>query len=252
MDDDTGEWRFTEETPGLFSVLDLTEVESIIRESIRVIHSYDSPRLIVLESWFIIDWLIRQIILTGIEATQYRSEEFLPHYQLLPRSFQECLEALKNLIIDQRRLPVQPPKDQQSRLTGSYQLWVFIRDEYPEVFKGIREAEKAFLRKKFGVQTQNGMFVDGYGIDSLFEKKIDRKYYRAVSKAWLNSVSRIDEEWFKKAEKLNKARNAAAHSVSSERIYTIFGIAGPWNLDLLREMCIGILAGLAGLKQEKE
>jgi len=252
MSDDIGGWRFSEDTPGLFSELDLLEVKTVIQGSIRAILSYDSPRLIVLESWFLVDWLLRQILLTGINATQYRSEEFVPHYQLLPRSFHECLEALKNLISDQRRLPVEPSETHYS-LTGSYELVAFITDEYPEVFKGIQVAQNAFLRKKLGVQTEEGIAVlHGYSIDSLSEKKSYRKHYRRVSEDWLKSVSRMDEAWFEKAEKLNTARNIAVHSVSPERIYSIFGIAGPQSLDSLRQTCIGILGILAGMKREKE
>ena len=96
-------YKLSDKTPGIFSMKQFEELEIFISKKTKEIESSNSPRLIILESWFIVDWFIRQFIISGINCFDLMSEKFNPHYQLLPNSFRESIDVLQELIESQKK-----------------------------------------------------------------------------------------------------------------------------------------------------
>ena len=91
-------YTFSDKTPGIFSENQLHEINSILSKKTKEIEESNNPRLIILETWFIVDWLIRQLIISGINGLDLKNDSYYPHYQLLPNSFRECAGCLRDFI----------------------------------------------------------------------------------------------------------------------------------------------------------
>lgn len=76
---------------------------------------------------------------------------------------------------------------------------------------------------------------------------VNRVEYSRISIGWLTAVSRIDPDWLKSVNRLNLARNFAAHSYDSEEILKRMGYSGPEAISHLREECLALLKNLIGV-----
>lgn len=235
-------YAFSDKTPGIFSVNQLDEIDTFVSIKTKEIEESKNPRLIILETWFIVDWLVRQLIISGINCLDLKTDEYTPHYQLLPNSFRESVDCLKKLIDNQNRLQPKPINN-KACLRGSIELWEYIKKESPNTFKKIGELEKEFQRSKYNIPRDSEFYIG----DKVFEKG----KYRFVSEEWLLSVSKIDTKWFEKAEKLNNARNLAAHAFDECNLFKPFGIKGQNKINKLRNECLNLLSIIAGLSKEK-
>ena len=230
-------YEFSKETPGIFQFKQVEQIETFIETKINEISSNNNSRTIVLETWLIVDWFLRQLIISGIKCLELQNDNYNPHYELLPNSFRECLEILKELKSSQEKLEPSPPK-LFSGIKGNFGIWKFIKKESIETYNKLNELENKYLRKFHKIESEN--FV-------ILENTNDTNKYRFVSNEWLDSVVKIDEEWFKKVTILNKARNYAAHDYNENKIYDNFGINGLKKQELLREKCIELLSIIIGL-----
>lgn len=210
----------------------------IVEASIIEIQKSTSVRLIIIETWLILDYCIRDIILGTLNLHNKTSENYDLRYKLLPFSFERCVEFLMNLINSQRNLPIKPYEP--SRLNGSTGFWLFISKNHKNIYDKIIELEDEYLLKtdpkykeyKSNINDQ----VLGISIKTiLIRNNIE---YRFMSDEWLNSSKALDEEWFKKMKWINNARNIAAHSPDLERIYEKLGINGDNKIEKLRTSCI--------------
>lgn len=236
-------YEFSNNTPGIFSLNQLDEIDTFISIKTKEIEESKNPRLIILETWFIVDWLIRQIIISGINSLDLKTDEYYPHYQLLPNSFQKCIECLKGLIDSQKKLKPKPLKKKDC-LSGSFELWEYIKKESPKTFKKIGKLEKEFQRGKYKIPKDLEFYIG--------DKVIEKGKYRFVSEEWLLSVSKIDTEWFVKASKLNGARNKAAHAFDESSLFKSFGINGKNKIEKLRKECLNFLSIITGLTKEEK
>jgi len=60
----------------------------------------------------------------------------------------------------------------------------------------------------------------------------------------------IDEEWFKKARKINSTRNLAAHSYDQQKICAKLGFTGPDAQEKVKEECLNLIRQLLGCGSE--
>jgi hypothetical protein len=233
-------YRLSDKTPGIFSFKQMEELEIFISKNTLEIKLSKNPRLIILESWFIIDWFVRQFIISGINCYDLVSETFNPHYQLLPNSFRECINVLQDLIESQKKLEPKP-LDINHGFKSSLEFWRFIEQKSPRTSKKIHELTKEFQKEKYNISIPKGHdfgFVDNTR---------GKKSYRFVTKEWLTDISKIDDKWISIALKLNKARNNAAHSINEESLYEPFGIKGKNRIERLRNECLSLLKTVTGL-----
>jgi hypothetical protein len=232
-------YKLSEKTPGVFSFKQMDELKKFISKTTQEIESSNNPRLIVLESWFIIDWFIRQFIISGINCYDLVSDKFDPHYQLLPNSFRECINILQDLAKSQKKLKPKQISAAQG-FSSSLEFWRFIEKKSPRTYKKIQELTDEFQREKYNIPKGTN-FAIGAGLVR------EKKSYRFVTEDWLTDISKIDSNWIALALKLNKARNYAAHSLNEEYLYESFGIKGKNKIEKLRNECLSLLGAIVGL-----
>ena len=230
-------YEFSKETPGIYQLKQVDQLKDFIETKIEEISSSINSRIIVLETWLIVDWLIRQLIISGIKCLKLQNDNYNPHYELLPNSFRECLDILKELKSSQEKLEPLPPK-LFTGLKGDFGIWNFIQEESIETYNKLIELEKKYQRKKYKIESENFVII---------EQEMDSNKYRFVSNEWLDSLVRLDDKWFKSVSKLNKARNSAVHAYSENKIYDNFGINGLKKQELLREECVTLISFIIGL-----
>jgi hypothetical protein len=247
-------YKFSDKTPGVFKVNQLDERNNFISKKIEEIENNNNPRTIIMETWFIVDWLLRQLIISGINCLDLKSTKFHPHYDLLPNSFRECVDCLKNLISSQKILPSQVERKIKDSLRGSEELWLYIQDVSPDTFEKIGKLENEFNRKKYNIpEDKDFVMIDDITVNETGGIKVNETIYRFVSDDWLTSISFINDNWFNKAVKLNKARNEAAHAFDEGDIFMPFGINGNNKIEKLRSECLSLLLTVAGLiNKEKD
>lgn len=236
------QYEFTKKTPGIYLTQQIDQIEDFVNKKIKEISSSKNSRTIVLETWLIVDWFVRQLIISGINCLELQSDIYNPHYELLPNSFRECVDILKELKSNQEKLDPRPPAP-FTGLKGDLGIWKFLEKESKEVYDKLRELEKRYIKEKHKIESDD--FV-------ILEPKIDPNKHRFVSDNWIDSVVSLDEKWFNDVSKLNKARNAAAHAYSDSKIYERFGITGSKKLELLREKCISLISNIIGLIPKKK
>lgn len=213
--------------PTFLNLPDYVEFADKIDKTISFIKETNSPRLIVLDTWLIIDFSIRHILKFGLEINKFCDENF----DSLPQGFRDCSNLLENFIKKQ--------KDKQPNPSKKMIL-------LPYEFKMAIIEDEDFLKKFIKHEAEYYKKVDFSGywtIDDLQDSK-----YRNVDENWLKLVEKLDAEWFKKAEKLNRVRNKAAHSFDENKIYQEIGLNGDRKLEELKKSCINTLNDLIGLK----
>jgi len=209
---------------GLETFINLTEK---IKVSQKVIEVSENPRLIILETWLIIDFAVRHLLTVGLELDRFESDNL----SFLPLSNRDCLRMLKNLITDQRNKPIDPSRKALLIPGGFLTIIGNDKDFFDKFLSYNREYDK-----KVGV-TYDGAISN-----------LNNPNYRNVSDFWFNMVSRLDEKWFKSTEKINKVRNFAAHSFEENVIYIQLGIKGKNKIGKLKEYCKKTLNEIIGIK----
>lgn len=235
------EYELLESTPGIYTEATLKEFEEIISYNSHNMSTTSNPRTIIMETWLILDWFIKHQLIMGLGLEKYHTNEFDPHFEILPFSFEGCVDLLNKLLNDQKKYPKKPSAPNYE-LRGSHDIWEHIEQHYPDVMDGINRAKHSLLIEK-GIIDKNSV-IGSY----CYMPKETEGIFRSVTDSWLQSLSEVDKEWVKKAKRINKARNYAAHRNSHELIYETMGKSGPNRLEELRQECYSILEQLIGLK----
>jgi hypothetical protein len=218
------------ETSNLFSLnletfINLSER---IKTAQKVIQASENPRLIILESWLIIDFTVRHLLSVGLGVYRFQSLKL----SFLPFGSRDCLKMLQDLIKDQKCKPINPTR-KALQLPG-------------EFFKIINK-DKDFFQKfiAYNLEYDNKVHVE-YDKGYLILNNDPR--YRNVTDDWFNRASQLSEEWFKVIDKINNVRNFAAHSFDEEQIYIALGIKGKNKIDKLKKYCNKTLNQIIGIK----
>jgi len=213
--------------PNFLDLPDYVEFADKIDKTITFLEETNNSRLIVLETWLIIDFSIRHILKFGLEINKFCDENF----DLLPQGFRDCTNLLQNFIKKQKDKQPNPSK---KMILLPYEFKMAIIED-KDFFKKFIKHEAEYYEK---------INFSGYWtITDLQDSK-----YRNVDENWLKSVEKLDDKWFEKANKLNKVRNNAAHSFDESKIFQEIGLNGDRKLEKLKEYCINTLNDLIGLK----
>jgi len=214
--------------PTFFDLPDFIDFAERIDVTIKFIKKTKNARLIILETWLIIDYSVRHILSYGLEIDRFCDENL----SILPQGFRDCTKLLSDLIKNQKAKSHNPSKD-LINLPYEFKMAMFNDKVF---FKRFIQHEAAYYRK-------NNISL-AYDYSYLRNNK-----FRNVDESWLQAVIKLDTDWFKKADKLNKVRNFAIHSFDVKRVYTELGINGKNQLAELRIYCIQSLIDLLGVKK---
>ena len=111
MDDDS-DIVIKMDAPIFASYNDINELICILQKGIKEIEESKNIRHIVIETWLIIDYFVRQTLANVLDIDKYNCDNFDIRYELLPSSFIRCLESLKKLLDTQRKLDDDPKKNE--------------------------------------------------------------------------------------------------------------------------------------------
>lgn len=225
--------------PSNFSLRDLDQIIDYLDKSILLIKHTDSPRTIALESWLIVDYVVRHSILDGLDLLRHGSDDYDVHEHLLPKSHEECLKILESLLDDQRKsLPDPTPP----RLNMPGELIEYLIAHEKDLFKKLLKIDRKTATSKYPDLDYDSPLMRGY---SRLATKLP---IRTVSEEWLKALKHVDKKWFDNARRLNTTRNKAAHTFDEKSIYLSFGINGKNKVELLRAKCIDLLEAISGIK----
>jgi len=217
----------------LFNLDQIKEFLGVAEKVVARIRKSKSPREMVMETWLLIDYRIRELLLDAFDLLPYNNEAFDLRYEFLPQSFRGCLTALQKL--KKAHLSRRPLAQRAWTISGGFVL--FIAEEYDkELFHQIEKAERAYYRKLYPITGPPPI-------------KYDPNYY--VDKRWLEVVNHLPESWFKKAKQLNDARNIAAHTFDEYKILSRFGIKGHLTIQLTRKFCLKLITEIVGIIPRK-
>jgi hypothetical protein len=229
------------------SAFEVEEFIGIAEKCVSLVNEATSVRLIVLETWLFVDYSMRQVLMSALELSRFNHEEYDLRYNLLSRSFEGCLNLLLKLKKVNEELA---PNPENNRLTYPARLLFFLRREHKEFFDKLLEVEKEYYQKYFPALIPKE--ADIYTVVS--EPKIVpvNNNYRRLSDGWLKSVAKIDDDWGKKAAKLNGARNLAAHSYDERKIAGRLGYTGEHALEHVKKHCLELLEQMIGIVPKAE
>ncbi len=239
INDDTAE--------NLFFYGSVNNFEIFIRtadKSVGVIQSADSVRLIVLETWLLLDYSIRSLLLSILDLNQLNHQDYDLAEFLLPQSISDCVDLIYRIKEVNLKLP-EDTNDNTIRLRGKFLL--YLQKKEPEFFTQFLRIEDEYYSiyyPELSKTYQESLTAKGY-----FPVTSSLKDYKRISNDKLSFISRIDQEWIKKAKKLHSARNLAAHSYDENRIAERMGYSGPNLIEHTRTECLSTIETLLGIKQ---
>lgn len=217
------------------SLYEQMEFNGNVERVITLIDESTNPRIIILETWLIIDYAIKQLLFVGLNLQEYRSAFFKP----LSDSFERNLSLLFNLVDEQKKL-LPKPIDYTLYLPRGF--FMFCYQNHPKEFKVVQKLEYKFYE---WIMSQNVSVKP----DS------DLSKFRFVTSEWMEVAETIaiDTDWRKAADRLNKARNCAAHSFNSSDLFQVLGLNGNEEnkMRLLKKECSRLLSFLLGMEKEQ-
>lgn len=210
-------WKDSSKSPFLLNLFDIFDLSEKIITSQKVINSSENPRLIVLETWILIDYTVRHLLSHGLQINRFESADL----SFLPLGTKDCILMLEKLIKDQINKDENP---YQHRVIFPIHFLEFILDDKDFLNKLFEYEEKFY--KKFHPEIKTTDIL-----------KPDDPNLRAVSNDWLKIVQKLDSNWFDNVNKINKIRNQAAHSFDENKIYSELGINGKNKISKLKKFC---------------
>lgn len=206
---------------------------------IETITKSDSIRLIVLETWLLVDDMIRQLLMTGLDLNKHENDDLELRYNLLPRSFVGCLELLDKLRNVNAKLPVEPVRYD---FTMPVQLASHFIKKHRSLFEQVQKVVEEFREAKYPELKK----LKEEGRVYLFMPQPE-KQYRTVPTAWLEAVNKIDKSWMTKARQVNSARNKAAHTHNEFEIAKSFGLSSSVDVETVKTVCLDVIDQLLGI-----
>lgn len=233
----------------LYTTLEGFEIyEKLVKETKDTIDNTDNPRIIIIQTWIIIDFCIKDILITGLHLSDFIVEDIVKDLDLirslLPQGFDKRIKLIKDIRETQKILKERSP---DPRLGWSFNFLNFIKEQDPHFHSKLLEYEQNYYKKYHPecVSKPGKIFIPNPKYDIITHKKIN---YRSVDKGWLKSVEKITDGWINKAERINDVRNSAAHAFNYEIIYKKLGIKGNKKLLHLKSFCKNMLNELLGFE----
>lgn len=229
--------KFINDLPFYGSITEHLEiVENIIQLKEKVTKS-SSPREIIFESWFIFDYYIRRMILSGLRIDDFENKQLDLMYNLLPQSFDSCLIFFEKFLINQKEIFEKKLhlntyfKEFESDFSVNGDFFWYLNGEKKKLFDELCSEYFNFLKNN-ETEYYNAQ-IDWYEKNETIGK--------IVKISWIQKCTNINDQWFKQVRKLNQCRNKAAHLKNEEMIYESFGINGDKKLEKLKKEIIYLI-----------
>jgi len=221
----------------------LNKLADLVRRCVEMVTQSESLREIVLETWLVLDYAVRDLVVSGYGLYKFCQEEFDLRYILLPKSFEALLRLLEETISFQSGLRNQPcpSHDYPPYIRSSYGFLKYLAANHGDIAEMLKKIEKEYFtirHPELAEQIEKG--TQFYHIST--HERIE-----GLPSGWLEVASNLGDDWFCLARRLNKARNKAAHSHDSLTIAMAFGITGSRATDLVRDECLLLLEKLLGI-----
>jgi hypothetical protein len=227
----------------------LERLEQIAQLAIDKIHKSDSARLVLIEAWILLDFAVREFLLSGLDVKKLSADKFDLGYELLPRSFLGCLNILERLTKVQSDL-LPRPEVIDHRVGISMSFLSFLKNEQPEDFERFSVLKQEYYKKHHPeLAGPNIVVLNPETKHALLGEPPPK--FRQINCEWLKIAERLDDNWYKNAKRLNEARNKAAHSYDETRVLGSMGCRGPDALKHLKEKCADLIQMLVGVKKIK-
>ncbi len=204
----------------LFENLDFIEHVDAVSE---IIDASDSSRQIILEAWLLIDYIVTYFLRDALRIPERIEREL----RLLPHSFVNKIKLIKKLrSVEARKLPNQ-------KSYTAYEL-------HPEFHKKLME-DKEFHRKFLMLAVQFEEETAPSELRAIMRN--DFELARFVPEWWYELAAQLDDDWFRDCERLNRARNMAAHSLrlNNDDVFKEFDVP---SLAELKKTMRGIIDSL--------
>lgn len=230
-------FQFYIDSPFIGTHSEIEETLKVVYECIGEIQKSSSIRHIVIETWLVIDYFIRDALGQAFGFNKFNTEEYDLRQKVLPISFDTCLDVFEELLKIQRSLPKNP---QENELVMPGGFWSYMVEEDNKLFQDFLE----FLNRyylKFHPELME------YRNEQKLIQKEEKKFQ--ANSAWLDTYEIINEDWIKKARKINKARNSAAHSHDQNKILKQLGINGSNAFVLAKDECLKLIERLLGVNK---
>ena len=225
----------------------LKQLQEVAKSAVDTIHQSDSARLVVIEAWILLDYAVREFLLSGLGVEKLSTKRFDLRYKLLPESFRGCLRILRRLTKAQSALPPRPKVvDHRVGISGSFLL--FLEKEHPDDSERFRALEQEYYSKYHPeLASPNVVVVDPEIKYALLGESPPK--FSHINRDWLKIAERLDDDWHEKAEQLNDARNQAAHKFDEAQVLGSMGCTGPDALRHLKDRCADLIWTLVGVKK---
>ena len=236
-------WDESGSSPFWGDIKQLQKLSDLLNQSIKIVIDSESIREIVLESWIVLDYAVRDLLVSGFGLYKYCNKDFDLRGILLPISFRALIKLLRDTINYQSGLnPKQShPNDYPPYTNSSYDFLKYLKEKHPKIVEKLKEIETEFFINK------HPELADQVKQGQQFYKMPPEDRFEGLPSGWIEVVSKLGDDWFADAESLNKARNEAAHSYDQSTIAEAFGIHGSRSVELVRNKCRKLLKSLFGI-----
>ena len=237
--------RLLRDPPFMGGVNKWIEFLTFADKSFECIVSSENPREIVLESWLLVDYCVRNLILSAFDLSSVDISCFDARYDLLPQSHHSCLEILRKLINSyvvtvSDQLEIVRTDEEYSPVHFNVQFFMYLSQHEEDLLNRLEELRKDFTSSNYPNQIIAPSMVPR--TNSEFR----------LNSSWIAFTTNLRDDWFRKAKKLNGARNKAAHTHDHQPILEKLGITGPNSTDLTKKECLSLIEDLIGISLRDE
>jgi len=243
-------WDDNHLPPFFGNLKQLRELGEVFGKCIDNCNASSSIREIVLETWITVDFAIRQLLLSGFDLTRFSDQKLDIGYLILPNSFKELVGILKKTgkycCKEHKSESTKEKIDKSSGLRASYGFWKFIKENDRELFQRIWEVSDEYNWKMHPELSENESVYHTQGPQSVFNGK--NQAFEEFNDQWKEVICKFDDNWFKMVDRLNAARNAAAHNYDASQIGERLGKKAPNLVNKVRLECFSLLESLFNVR----
>lgn len=172
--------------------------EKLIKETETIIDNNDNPRIIVIQTWLIIDFTIREILITGLNLSDFNIDDLDLRDDLLPWRFKNCIELLEKIKKTQESSKA---KSVDRRIGWPLKFSKLIEEDNPKFYSKLMKYKQDYYEKFHPecVEKSGTVYMPNPNYDVITNKKIN---YRSVTDEWLEAAEKIDDDWKKRQKGL--------------------------------------------------
>jgi hypothetical protein len=226
----------------------LKKLSDLVSHCVETVTKSDSLREMVLETWLVLDYAVRDLLVSGYGVYKFCQEDFDLRYILLPKSFEGLLRLLEETISYQSKLSQQPSPshDYPPYIHSSYGFLKHLAQNHKDIAERLEKIESEYfeiLHPELAEQIKQGWH---------FYHMPTEEGIEGLPIGWIKVASSLQKVWFSRARELNNARNKAAHSYDAFAIAKVLGVNGPQPVNRVRTKCLRLLKDLLGITLEND